>query len=94
VPNSLPFYGSETRMPYGEAKAALLALRPCDRSWVNGVPVMRVPCAGVWFEVASVWQDLTRMGLGSDTGPTMRMLRLPDAVMRCASGYVERFIWR
>lgn len=92
--NSLPFYGSDSRMAYADARATLLKLRPAERSTVNGVPVMRVPCAGLWFEVASVWQDLTRMGLGSDMGPTMQMLKLPDASMRCASGYVERFVWR
>jgi hypothetical protein len=92
--NSLPTYGSIARMPYVEARAALLKLRPADRTWVNGVPVMRVPCAGIWFEVASVWHDLSRTGLGSDAGPRMQMLQLPDAAARCASGYVERFVWR
>jgi hypothetical protein len=92
--NSLPIYGSETRMPYAQARAALLELRPAERSTVNGVPVMRVSCDGVWFEVASVWHDLRRTGHGSDAGPRMQMLGLPDAVARCASGYVERIVWR
>lgn len=93
MPNSLPRYGSETRMPYAQARAALLALRPADRSWVNGVPVMRVPCAGYWFEVVVRWNDMAGVSMGSD-GVVTQMLRLDDATNRCASGYVERLVWR
>lgn len=81
-------------MTYLEAQAALLRLAPADHSQVNGVPVMRVPCAGVWFEVASVWFDLSKLGLGSSGGPCMQWLRLDDAAARCASGFVERIRWR
>jgi hypothetical protein len=80
-------------MPYPQAKAALLKLQPADRTWVNGVPVMRVPCAGCWFDVVVRWNDMSAMSMGSD-GTVSQMLKLPDAAARCASGYVERLVWR
>lgn len=91
--HSLPRYGSDTRMPYAESRAKLLALQPADRTWVNGVPVMRVPCAGCWFDVMVRWNDLSAVSMGSD-GTVSQMLQLCDAAMRCASGYVERLVWR
>lgn len=62
-----------------QVRAALLALRSGVMSEVNGVPVSRVPCEGVWFDVGICEVDAFFR--------PMQMLRLADATSRCKSGY-------
>jgi len=64
-----------------EARKRLLALVGGIQDSVNGVPVKRIPCAGVWFEVASCWEphDIH-----------WQRLRLADAISRVSSGHYPR----
>lgn len=62
-------------------RAELLKLTPGIPTWLNGVPVTRIPCAGEWFRVG-VHEDYPDV--------TKQTLRLPDALSRVRSGYFPR----
>lgn len=64
-------------MTYAEARDALRALEAGIPTWLNGVPVRRLPCAGAWFDVGSCVEH-----------PDIRYqrLRLADAALRIRSG--------
>lgn len=56
----------------------LLDLTPGTPTYLNGVPVCRLPCAGTWFRVG-VHVDYPCV--------TWQVLRLADAISRVASGH-------
>lgn len=62
-----------------QVRCRLLELAPGVMSQVNGVPVKRLPCDGIWFDVGICEVD------GSFR--PMQMLRLVDAISRCKSGH-------
>lgn len=68
-------------MPTEDVRRALLALVSGVPVWLNGVPVTRLPCAGVWFRVG-VHEDYPCV--------TWQVLGLVDAVSRVRSGHFVR----
>ena len=59
----------------------LLSLQPGTPTWLNGVPVNRLPCDGIWFDVG-VHEDYPCI--------TYQRLNLSDALSRVRSGYFIR----
>lgn len=59
----------------------LLELVPGIASWVNGVPVKRLPCAGAWFDVGACWEPHDEH---------WQRLCLADALSRVNSGHYPR----
>jgi hypothetical protein len=62
-------------------RSQLLALQPGIPTWLNGLPVTRIPCDGAWFRVG-IHEDYPCI--------TYQELRLCDAISRVASGYFPR----
>jgi hypothetical protein len=67
---------------YAYWRQRLLKLEPGDRTRLNGVPVMRIPCSGASFRVG-VWE--------SCPDNYEQVLRLDAATIRVWSGYYPSY---